>query len=117
MGWCGLSRHGLTASGHPRLAPPPPHTPTQACNRQNMYCVPLYDSLGEHAIEYIIRHSEASIAFSSTEKFGTLAKSLPHVRALCVLCTGRRGSVRSRVCAAAAVTALRCRSLPNPTLH
>lgn len=29
----------------------------QACNRMSIYCVPLYDSLGEHAIEYIINHS------------------------------------------------------------
>jgi hypothetical protein len=30
----------------------------QACNRMSMCCVPLYDSLGENAIEYIINHSE-----------------------------------------------------------
>ncbi len=29
----------------------------QACNRQSVYCVPLYDTLGENAIEYIINHS------------------------------------------------------------
>jgi hypothetical protein len=43
--------------------------------------VPLYDSLGEHAVEYIIKHSEATIAFSQSEKLGTLAKSLSNVRA------------------------------------
>lgn len=35
----------------------------QACNRQNLYCVPLYDSLGENAIEFIINHSETSAVF------------------------------------------------------
>lgn len=29
----------------------------QACNRMTIYCVPLYDSLGESAVEYIIKHS------------------------------------------------------------
>ncbi len=38
---------------------PPPPTPPQACNRMSMQCVPLYDSLGENAIEYIVNHSEA----------------------------------------------------------
>ncbi|PSC74925.1 long chain acyl-synthetase 4-like [Micractinium conductrix] len=51
----------------------------QACNRQNLYCVPLYDSLGEHAIEFIIKHAEATCVFTQSDKFGTLAKSLPHV--------------------------------------
>jgi long-chain acyl-CoA synthetase len=45
-----------------------------------MYCVPLYDSLGEHAIEYIIKHSESTIVFAQAAKLATLAKSLPHVR-------------------------------------
>ncbi|KAL4444634.1 hypothetical protein ABPG77_002451 [Micractinium sp. CCAP 211/92] len=54
----------------------------QACNRQNLYCVPLYDSLGEHAIEYIVNHSETTCVFTQSEKFGTLANSLPHVNGL-----------------------------------
>lgn len=29
----------------------------QACNRMNLYCVPLYDTLGENAIDYIVEHS------------------------------------------------------------
>lgn len=29
----------------------------QACNRMNLYCVPLYDTLGENAIEFIVKHS------------------------------------------------------------
>jgi long-subunit acyl-CoA synthetase (AMP-forming) len=43
--------------------------------------VPLYDSLGENAIEYIIKHSESTVVFAQSEKLGTLAKSVPHVRA------------------------------------
>lgn len=29
----------------------------QACNRSTVYCVPLYDVLGDHSVEYIIEHS------------------------------------------------------------
>lgn len=38
--------------------------------------VPLYDSLGESSVEYIIGHSEASIVFTSTQKFPLLEKTL-----------------------------------------
>lgn len=51
----------------------------QACNRMTIYCVPLYDSLGENAIEYIINHSESSLVFTQTEKFPMLVKALPKV--------------------------------------
>eukprot|EP00884_Botryococcus_braunii_P002561 jgi/Botrbrau1/12305/Bobra.0205s0004.1 len=51
----------------------------QACNRQASWCVPLYDSLGENAVEYIIRHAEISIVFTSGEKFGALARALKPV--------------------------------------
>eukprot|EP00798_Chlamydomonas_sp_ICE-L_P010286 gene10286-8208_t len=49
----------------------------QACNRMSYCCVPLYDSLGENAIEFIINHSEATLAFVSTTKFPAMIKSLP----------------------------------------
>ena len=38
--------------------------------------MPLYDSLGESSVEYIIGHSEASIVFTSTQKFPLLEKTL-----------------------------------------
>ena len=45
--------------------------------RQALLCaVPLYDSLGESSVEYIIDHSEASIVFTSTQKFPLLEKTL-----------------------------------------
>ena len=34
------------------------HTRKQACNRQSAWVVPLYDTLGTDAIEYIIKHAE-----------------------------------------------------------
>ena len=49
----------------------------QACNRQGYFCVPLYDSLGENAVEFIISHSGASALFASADKLPTLAKALP----------------------------------------
>ena len=53
---------------------------SQACNRMNAQCVPLYDSLGENAIEFIINHSESSIAFVATDKLVALAKALPKTK-------------------------------------
>lgn len=49
----------------------------QACNRQTVYCVPLYDTLGENAIEYIINHSESTVAFTAALKLPTLVAALP----------------------------------------
>lgn len=52
----------------------------QACNRQSAYCVPLYDSLGEDAIEYIVDHASCSIVFVSTLKFPGLVEALPRLK-------------------------------------
>ncbi|KAL3163225.1 hypothetical protein ABBQ32_009626 [Trebouxia sp. C0010 RCD-2024] len=52
----------------------------QACNRQSTYCVPLYDSLGEDAIEYIVDHASCSIVFVSTLKFPGLVEALPRLK-------------------------------------
>ncbi len=54
----------------------------QACNRQTVYCVPLYDSLGENALEYIITHAEVTYCFVQSEKLGQLAKALAKVNGL-----------------------------------
>ncbi|XXG82342.1 hypothetical protein AAC387_Pa10g0314 [Persea americana] len=35
----------------------------EACNAYGIYCVPLYDTLGAGAVEFIICHAEVSIAF------------------------------------------------------
>jgi len=48
----------------------------QACNRMNYECVPLYDSLGDNAIEYIIDHSESVLVFVDTKKLPMLAKAI-----------------------------------------
>lgn len=36
---------------------PPYDTLLQACNRQTVYCVPLYDTLGNDTVQYILDHS------------------------------------------------------------
>jgi long-chain acyl-CoA synthetase len=46
----------------------------QACNRMSYVCVPLYDTLGENAVEFILNHSEASVVFVQGAKLGELAK-------------------------------------------
>ncbi|KAK3037311.1 hypothetical protein RJ639_032073 [Escallonia herrerae] len=40
----------------------------QACNAQGLCCVPLYDTLGAGAVEYIICHAEISITFVQETK-------------------------------------------------
>ena len=69
------------AQGAPRTCPshPPPlaTSPThQACNRQNLVCVPLYDSLGENAVEFILTHSEATAVFAAGDKLAPLAGAI-----------------------------------------
>ncbi|KAL8499699.1 hypothetical protein ACS0TY_019611 [Phlomoides rotata] len=49
----------------------------QACNAYGLYCVPLYDTLGAGAIEYIISHAEISIVFVEETKVPELLKTLP----------------------------------------
>ena len=80
----------------------------QACNRLNSPCVPLYDSLGENAIEFIINHAEASVAFVATEKLSNLVKALPKTQDVLktVIYWGEGNK------AAVEVSALRSPSLP-----
>ena len=54
----------------------------QACNRQSAQCVPLYDSLGEDAIRYIIDHASCKIVFVSALKFPGLVEALPQLKNL-----------------------------------
>eukprot|EP00775_Hariotina_reticulata_P012350 gene12350-12484_t len=51
----------------------------QACNRMSYECVPLYDTLGENAVEYIIKHSGSVVVFSESKKLGLLASALTNV--------------------------------------
>ncbi|KAJ7525288.1 hypothetical protein O6H91_17G044000 [Diphasiastrum complanatum] len=49
----------------------------EACNGHSIYCVPLYDTLGENAVEFIIGHAEVSIAFVQEAKLPAILKCLP----------------------------------------
>jgi long-subunit acyl-CoA synthetase (AMP-forming) len=48
----------------------------QACNRNNFVCVPLYETLGEDAIEFILQHSEARLVVVHGRRLGRMAKAL-----------------------------------------
>ncbi|KMT11922.1 hypothetical protein BVRB_5g098860 [Beta vulgaris subsp. vulgaris] len=48
----------------------------EACNAHGLYCVPLYDTLGAGAVEFIISHAEVSIAFVEEKKIPELLKAL-----------------------------------------
>ncbi|KAJ1685345.1 hypothetical protein LUZ63_016735 [Rhynchospora breviuscula] len=49
----------------------------EACNAHGIYCVPLYDTLGAGAVEFILCHAEVEIAFAEETKVGELLKTLP----------------------------------------
>ncbi|MCO5554961.1 hypothetical protein L7F22_008501 [Adiantum nelumboides] len=49
----------------------------EACNGHSIYCVPLYDSLGPDAVEFIVGHAEVSLAFVHVAKMSEILKCLP----------------------------------------
>jgi len=49
----------------------------QGCNRMSMICVPLYETLGENAIEYIIDHSGTSLVLIAAKRLGRLTQAVP----------------------------------------
>ncbi|KAL3818287.1 hypothetical protein ACJIZ3_004192 [Penstemon smallii] len=50
----------------------------EACNAHGLYCVPLYDTLGAGAIEFIICHAEITLAFVEEKKISELLKTFPN---------------------------------------
>ncbi|KAK4848943.1 hypothetical protein QYF36_019051 [Acer negundo] len=49
----------------------------EACNSQSITYVPLYDTLGANAVEFIINHAEVSIAFVQENKIPAIISCLP----------------------------------------
>ncbi|KAI4977044.1 long chain acyl-CoA synthetase 4-like [Hordeum vulgare subsp. vulgare] len=47
----------------------------EACNALGVCCVPLYDTLGANAVEFITCHAELLIAFVEEKKIGELLKT------------------------------------------
>ena len=45
----------------------PPH-PTQTMNRMSAVCVPLYETLGDNVIEYIVQHAGTKLIVSMVRK-------------------------------------------------
>ncbi|ESQ54931.1 hypothetical protein EUTSA_v10025070mg [Eutrema salsugineum] len=50
----------------------------EACNAHGLYRVPLYDTLGAGAVEFIITHSEVSVVFVEEKKIPELFKTCPN---------------------------------------
>ncbi|KAJ4962983.1 hypothetical protein NE237_022922 [Protea cynaroides] len=48
----------------------------EACNSHGIYYVPLYDTLGENAVEFIINHAEVSIVFVQENKIQAMLRSI-----------------------------------------
>ncbi|MEW5303069.1 MAG: hypothetical protein WDW36_005797 [Sanguina aurantia] len=51
----------------------------QACNRQSLCCVPLYETLGDNAVEFVLSHSEARMVVAAAAKLPVLRAALPKV--------------------------------------
>ncbi|CAI5963772.1 unnamed protein product, partial [Closterium sp. NIES-64] len=49
----------------------------EACNSQSIHCVPLYDTLGPEAVEFILNHAEVSSVAVMPANLPALLKSLP----------------------------------------
>ncbi|XP_076895073.1 long chain acyl-CoA synthetase 4-like [Bidens hawaiensis] len=49
----------------------------EACNAHGLYCIPLYDTLGANAVEFIICHAEVTIAFVEVKKIPEVLKTFP----------------------------------------
>ncbi|KAL4013351.1 hypothetical protein IC575_025517 [Cucumis melo] len=49
----------------------------EACNSQAITYVPLYDTLGANAVEFIVNHAEVSIAFVQENKLASIFSCLP----------------------------------------
>ncbi|CAA3003466.1 long chain acyl- synthetase 4-like [Olea europaea subsp. europaea] len=52
----------------------------QACNAHGLYCVPLYDTLGAGAVEYIICHAELLLVFVEENKISEVLKTFPNTQ-------------------------------------
>lgn len=50
--------------------------PLQAMNRMAMVCVPLYDTLGDAAVQYIVKHAGTRLVVAAGQKLGVVAKAL-----------------------------------------
>ncbi|XP_062019862.1 probable CoA ligase CCL6 isoform X2 [Rosa rugosa] len=54
------------------------HIYGQACNSHAITYVPLYDTLGANAVEFIINHAEVPIALVQENKIPAIISCLPN---------------------------------------
>eukprot|EP00958_Prasinococcus_capsulatus_P029245 scaffold7382_cov406-Prasinococcus_capsulatus_cf.AAC.16 len=54
----------------------------QACSAYNYICTPLYDTLGDETVEYVVNHAEISIVFVHPRSAKSLAAALPKCHCL-----------------------------------
>lgn len=71
---CDTNPHSL--SFHAPCLPYPYFPILQGCNRTSLECVPLYDTLGDTAIEFVMKHSETKFVCSAGDKLQGLAKGI-----------------------------------------
>eukprot|EP00798_Chlamydomonas_sp_ICE-L_P002723 gene2723-12596_t len=55
----------------------------QAMDRMSIVCVPLYETLGDGAIEYIVNHAEAKMVCAAGDKLPVLLKAMPKLKDTC----------------------------------
>ncbi|KAF2305863.1 hypothetical protein GH714_008489 [Hevea brasiliensis] len=55
-------------------------TAMEACNSQAIVYVPLYDTLGPNAVEFIINHAEISLAFVQETKLSSILSCPPNCK-------------------------------------
>uniref|UniRef100_A0A7R9Z2J4 AMP-dependent synthetase/ligase domain-containing protein n=2 Tax=Chlamydomonas euryale TaxID=1486919 RepID=A0A7R9Z2J4_9CHLO len=53
-----------------------------AMNKCSIVCVPLYDTLGDKAVEYIVNHAETKLIVASGKKLATLAPALETTKSI-----------------------------------
>jgi acyl-CoA synthetase (AMP-forming)/AMP-acid ligase II len=54
----------------------------QACNRMSYVCVPLYETLGETAVEFILQHADVQMVFVEGARMARMVKALKDVHKL-----------------------------------
>ncbi|KAJ9526266.1 hypothetical protein QJQ45_009730 [Haematococcus lacustris] len=64
----------MVALQHPVLAMN--DTRLQGINRMNGCCVPLYDTLGDSAVQYVVKHSEAKMVLAQGSKLPLVVKAV-----------------------------------------
>mmetsp|Transcript_7223 Transcript_7223/g.17706 ORF Transcript_7223/g.17706 Transcript_7223/m.17706 type:complete len:658 (-) Transcript_7223:215-2188(-) len=66
-------------------------------NSQGLILVPLYDTLGENAVEYITNHAECTTVFVSEENYPSFMKTLPKCPSVTQVVVFSAGDPREKV--------------------